>query len=104
MPRKLPAAIGFDRFWQSLDDQARCEFAERAKSTVGYIGGAVLYAHKMPRVETIENIAAACNESGFYTSPEDLLVWLYRRRRARITAARRPRSRRVVRLEAANVG
>lgn len=100
MPRPKPLA--FDRFWQSLNEQGRETFAKNAKSTVGYIGGHVLYARRLPRIETIENIAAACNEAGLTASAEDLLIWLYRRRAERLGMVKPSLNKRRRRRAAAN--
>lgn len=79
--------------WLTLDSGARAKFAKTARSTENYIRNAIVYGRKWPKVPTVERIAVACNEAGMDISPEDLLVWFYRRRHA---AMIRRRPRRVV--------
>lgn len=86
----MPGATQKDlhQFWLELNDKQRRKFAKKAGTSVGYVFQNI-YGYKFPRVETVKRFTVACNESGFATTPEELLVWFYRQH----TAAKAPRAK-----------
>jgi 5-methylcytosine-specific restriction endonuclease McrA len=85
----------FKTFFRSLNKEQQEAFAEEAKTTTGNIRAHLIYARRLPRRESIENLWAACRKFGATFEKHELLAFFFEPQNDLLPGRGRPRKKKV---------